>query len=84
MRYFGAMINSPADAIDILGGKNAVSARIKRPLTTVASWAKRASIPVDVWPSLIEMAGERSVKGITYETLAKAHTRGTPKRRRAA
>jgi hypothetical protein len=73
MRSFRAMIETPSQAIGLLGGAAAVSERTKRPLTTVASWVSRESIPVDAWPELIEMARGGDIKGITYETLAKAH-----------
>lgn len=69
------MINSPSHAIDLLGGSKAVSTRIERRLTTVASWRARQSIPVDVWPALIDLAHEKRVEEFTYEALVKAHAR---------
>ncbi|CAB4167700.1 hypothetical protein UFOVP860_41 [uncultured Caudovirales phage] len=80
------MIDSPSHAIELLGGTRAVSDQTKRPLTTVASWAARQSIPIEAWASLIEMAKEKRVSGFTYETLAQVHARqaAKPKSRKAA
>lgn len=86
MRYKGDMLAYPSDAITLLGGKHAVSARTKRKLTTVASWGDRDSIPVEAWPQLIEFAQELRLKGFTYEAIAKAHVRAVqkPRPRKAA
>lgn len=79
------MITSPAHAIELLGGPTAVSRRINRPFTTVASWATRQSIPIDVWGELVEVAAEARIKGFSYEAIAKAHALSpAPKRKRAA
>jgi len=75
------MITSPSQAIDLLGGGSgpkavrAVADHIGRPFTTVASWATRQSIPVDVWPQLIEMAADKGTEGFTYEALVQAHAK---------
>lgn len=86
MRSLRAMTASPSEIIDQLGGSKTVAERLDRPLTTVASWAARESIPVEVWPSLIDLAKERSVKKVTYESMARAHAEAAsrPKRRKAA
>lgn len=81
------MINSPSQAIALLGGWKAIASRINRPLTTVASWATRNSIPVEAWPDIVDMAVELGKSEITVETLAKAQAAVAaqrPKRRRAA
>jgi len=67
------MINSPSHAIELLGGSKILAGLIERPLTTVASWDTRSSIPVDVWPRLIKLANEKRLDGFTYESLALAH-----------
>ena len=72
------MINSPSHAIELLGGRKAVAGLIERPLTTVASWETRASIPVDVWPQLIKLANKKHLDGFTYESLALAHAVPVP------
>jgi hypothetical protein len=66
---------SPAQAIDLLGGYRLVASALKRPLTTVASWFTRNSIPVEAWPSLIRLAKSRKIGGFTYEALAQAHAK---------
>lgn len=67
------MISSPSDAIEVLGGPKDVSDALKKPLTTVASWGARESIPVEFWPALIKVAAAKGVDGISYESLARAH-----------
>lgn len=89
------MIDSPSDAISLLGGATVVAEWIKRrrislgssdfhlPVTTVSSWSSRESIPVDFWPDLIAMARENRVAGITYESMTMAHAgRSSPAARR--
>jgi hypothetical protein len=86
MRYDARMFSSPSEAIALLGGHKILSGRIQRPLTTVASWATREAIPVEVWSKLIDLAKARGVEGVTYETLARAHAPARPgkRKRRAA
>lgn len=78
------MIHSPSHAIELLGGSRSVSAFAGRPITTVASWAARESIPVDAWPKLIDMALTRNVEGLNYETLTHLHANKAPKAPRRA
>lgn len=66
---------TPSDAIDLLGGTRAVSDRLHKKYTTVASWASRQSIPASEWTQLIEFASEKGVENFTYEALAKAHAK---------
>lgn len=74
------MITSPSRAIGLLGGPKVVSARIEKPLTTVASWMARESIPVGFWPQLVAMATEKTLEGFTYETLVRAHEKQVRRR----
>jgi hypothetical protein len=67
------MVTSPSDAIELLGGYKAVATNIHRPATTVASWMTRQSIPVSVWPALVDLAQKKSAKGLTYDALVRAH-----------
>lgn len=67
------MMETPSNAIALLGGVRVVADHISRPYTTVASWAARQSIPSGVWPKLVDFAREKGVEGFTYEALAKAH-----------
>lgn len=69
------MLTSPSDAIELLGGTRAVSDRLHKKYTTVASWASRQSIPASEWTQLIDFAAEKGVEGFTYEALAKAHAK---------
>lgn len=80
------MFTSPAQAIDRLGGYRAVSSAMNRPLTTVASWFARNSIPVEAWPDLIRLAEGQGLQGFSYEALVSAHAKPkpAPKKRRAA
>lgn len=75
------MIQSPAHALELLGGPKVVAPTLKRGVTTVASWGARQSIPVEVWPDLVALALEKGLDGYTYEALVRAHP---PRKRRAA
>lgn len=77
-------IKTPADAIELLGGRRVVSQRIGRPFTTVASWVVRQSIPIEVWAELVEFASEKRIKGFTYEAIVKAHAQSPAPKRKAA
>lgn len=67
------MITTPSHAIELLGGHKAVAERLSKPVTTVASWVERQSIPVETWPKLVSLAKEKSLKGFTYEAMVHAH-----------
>ena len=82
MRSVRAMIDSPSRAITLLGGTKSVADSIGRPLTTVASWVTRESIPVEIWPDLIALADKRKVGSITYKALTLAHAAQAPAPRR--
>lgn len=69
------MCKKPSDAIELLGGARAVAEVVERPYTTVASWAKRQSIPPSLWSRLVSIASANGVTQVTYEALAKAHER---------
>lgn len=75
------MINSPSHAIELLGGPTALSRRMDRPFTSVASWGARQSIPIEEWPRLVELAAEQGVEGFTYEALVEAHAKYPRKRK---
>jgi hypothetical protein len=78
------MIASPADAIDRLGGPKVVTDRLGLSYTTVHSWAYRQSIPVEIWPRLVEIAKETGVTGLTFDALVQAHAMHKPRRKRKA
>lgn len=82
-------MQTPADLIAALGGTRAVADATDKPFTTVASWAARQSIPVEVWPALISLSKARPGATLTYEEIVEAHTSGEPaekprRRRKAA
>lgn len=67
------MYDTPSLVIEALGGATFVAAELQRPVSTVASWGPRRSIPVDCWPALVEIAGRKNLPGLTYEALVFAH-----------
>ncbi len=67
------MINSPAHAIDLVGGSKVVADRFGKKLTTVASWSTRQSIPIDWWEGLIDLARELGLAGFDHAALVRAH-----------
>lgn len=71
------MINSPSLIIERLGGPRAIAIRIGLPVTTVASWASRNSIPVKAWPEIVTVAKENGLRGVNYNFLAEAHIEGS-------
>jgi hypothetical protein len=66
-------MRGPAELIDDLGGAAFVAKEIGRPVTTVASWKSRKSIPVDQWSSLIKLARQEKLENVTYEKIALLH-----------
>ena len=67
MQSISALINDlggPTKAAELLGLPAA---------TTVASWRKRGSIPVDHWPRVLEVARERGLQDLNYEKLVEMH-----------
>ena len=72
MRILPAMNNIP-DIIEGLGGATALAEQLAIPMTTVASWKGRQSIPVEHWPRLLEIATSQGI-GLSYEQLVHIHT----------
>lgn len=82
--------------LDALGGLTVVATAIRHPetgkslpLTTVASWSARSSIPPLYWPPLVDLARQRGVKGITITLFAELaakpiQAKGTPRARTRA
>jgi hypothetical protein len=60
--------------IDACGGATKVAKVRNLPLSTVASWKARNSIPVDEWPALLELARQCEIEGVSYETMVLMHT----------
>lgn len=56
-----------------LGGPSAVARALGVPdYSTVSSWGRRNSIPVNYWPGLLTLAEQRGV-ALDAETLMQAH-----------
>lgn len=53
--------------IDALGGPTEVARLTGQPVPTVSAWKHRNKIPARHWPSLVSIAREKGVKGITLE-----------------
>jgi hypothetical protein len=61
-----------------LGGPSAIAAKLQLSSpSTAVKWSRRGSIPVDYWPALIAMAGEKKVR-ITPKDLLAAHVPDCP------
>jgi hypothetical protein len=45
---------------------------MKLPMTTVASWSVRGSIPVEYWPQLVDLAKTADID-LTYVRLVAVH-----------
>ena len=57
--------------IDALGGTGQVAAALSLSDSTVSGWRVRpGGIPGPHWRSLVRIARERGVEGVTFETLA--------------
>ena len=72
MRILPVMNNIP-DIVEGLGGATALAEQLGIPMTTVASWKQRQSIPVEHWSRLIEIASHRGLD-FSYEQLVHIHT----------
>ena len=68
-----AAMKSVPQMIDDAGGVRDVAEAMGLPLTTVASWQSRKSIPSSRWLSLVDVARQRGVQSVTLETLAEVH-----------
>ena len=66
------MTKNIPDIIERLGGPSALAHHLGKPITTVASWKDRRSIPVEYWPALLIAAGKNGIK-LDYERLVNLH-----------
>lgn len=67
-------MQSVQDLIDRLGGSGEVARAIGKPIGTVASWRHRNMLPVEIWPSIIELAGSKQdVPGVDAQRLLAMH-----------
>jgi hypothetical protein len=66
-------MNNIPNIIQCLGGATALAEQLGIPMTTVASWKQRQSIPVEHWPRLLEIATSQGID-LSYEQLVHIHT----------
>jgi len=60
-------------------GASHISAELRLPYSTVASWKARGVIPSEHWSALVAMSLSKGFDGITFESLALMHaTRRDP------
>lgn len=62
-------MHSFPDLITILGGPTVVAKAAGVPAGVARQWKARGSIPPAYWPSIIDLAKERDVSGVTVESL---------------
>ena len=67
-------MQSISDFIEACGGSSKVAKARNMPLSTVASWKARNSIPVDEWPAMLDLARQCEVEGASYEAMVMMHT----------
>ena len=63
-------MKTAAEIINALDGSTTVSALLNVPMTTIASWKARNSIPAQHWTAIIRLMQARGKK-VTLEQLAK-------------
>jgi hypothetical protein len=64
-------MDSFSTIIQALGGPSVVASAINANTEAVRKMARRNSVNTEYWESLIELARERRVAGITYAALTK-------------
>lgn len=75
------MMKTVPEVMDALGTLTNTAENLGLPITTVASWKARHSIPVEHWRALVGYAQKSGVPGLNYETLVAIHS---PVRRKIA
>jgi transposase-like protein len=63
------------DLIQALGGTTAVAKALSVNPSVVSNWRRRASVPADHWPALVDLATALKVPDITFEILGRAHAK---------
>ena len=66
--HYGAMKTVP-DLIQALGGSTRLAGKLNIPIATVGAWKARESIPSRYFPSIVRVAAQQKVKGVTLESL---------------
>jgi hypothetical protein len=57
------------DLIEAFGGSTRLAQKLNLPIATVGAWKARGSIPSRYFPTLVRIAGQQKVKGVTLESL---------------
>jgi hypothetical protein len=57
------------DLIQALGGSTRLAGKLNIPIATVGAWKARESIPSRYFPSIVRVAAQQKVKGVTLESL---------------
>lgn len=60
---------------DKLGGTGKAAAAINVKPTAASEMKRRKSIPVKYWDRVIAACKQKNIKGISYETLVRLHSR---------
>jgi hypothetical protein len=58
-----------SELIEALGGSTRLAGKLNLPIATVGAWKARGSIPPRYFPTLVRIAGQQKVKGVTLERL---------------
>jgi hypothetical protein len=66
-------MNTVEDVFLGFEGTSAFAGALGLNLSTASEMRRRSSIPVRYWPKLIEAARERSIEGITNDSLVAMH-----------
>lgn len=61
------------ELIDAFGGPSDFACIIKKNPSTASEMKRSGSIRVSYWPLIVEAAAERSIEGVTLETIAQMH-----------
>jgi hypothetical protein len=72
------------DLIDALGGPTAFGKIIVKGASTASEMKRSGSIPVEYWPTVIEAARERGLRGVNEAMLVRIHCAKPRRRGRAA
>jgi hypothetical protein len=67
-----------SDFIEALGGSTSVAQLLQLPMTTVASWKSRNSLPIIRWSVLLNAARERGLTEWDYQRLVSIHSEQPP------
>lgn len=58
-----------SELIEALGGSTQLARRLSVPVSTVGAWKARGSIPARYYMTLVQIAKERKVKGVTLQNI---------------